>query len=47
VAARAVAYANTLWLLQFAQQVVLGLVYVALGHESLSGLFRLSEGEAA
>jgi uncharacterized protein (TIRG00374 family) len=46
VAARAVAYANTLWLLQFAQQVVLGLVYVAIGHESLSGLLRLSESEA-
>jgi uncharacterized membrane protein YbhN (UPF0104 family) len=42
-----VGYANALWLLQFGQQVVLGLVFVAMGHESLSGLFRLSEGEAA
>lgn len=47
VAARTVAYANTIWLLQFLQQVVLGLVFVATGHESLSGLFRLSDGEAA
>jgi hypothetical protein len=42
-----VAYANTLWLLQFGQQVALGLIFVAVGHESLSCLFRLSDGEAA
>jgi uncharacterized protein (TIRG00374 family) len=47
VAARTAAYANTIWLLQFAQQVVLGIIFVAIGHESLSGLFRLSDGEAA
>jgi hypothetical protein len=47
VAVRTAAYANAIWLLQFAQQVALGLVFVAIGHESLSGLFRLSDGEAA
>jgi uncharacterized protein (TIRG00374 family) len=38
VAARAVAYANTIWLLQFGQQVLLGLVFVAAGRETLTGL---------
>jgi glycosyltransferase 2 family protein len=46
IAARTVAYANTIWLLQFVQQVVLGLIFVAIGHESLTGLFRLSTSEA-
>src|SRR5216684_8907703 len=46
MAARTAAYANIVWLLQFAQMVGLGLVYVAIGHESLSGLFRLSKSKA-
>lgn len=36
--ARAAAYANTIWALQFGQQVLLGLVFMALGHVSLKGL---------
>ncbi len=38
VAARAAGYANTIWLLQFGQQVVLGLLYLAAGHVSLAGI---------
>jgi hypothetical protein len=39
-AVRAAAFANTLWLLQFGQQVGLGLVFLLAGHVSLRGLFR-------
>lgn len=49
----AVAYANTVWLLQIAQQVVVGLFFMSTGHVSLRGLFGPSaaaateEGDAA
>lgn len=45
--ARAAAYANTIWALQFGQQVALGLIFVSLGHVSLKGLLdtRPAEGE--
>jgi uncharacterized membrane protein YbhN (UPF0104 family) len=39
-AVRAAAFANTLWLLQFGQQIGLGLVFLLAGHVSLRGLFR-------
>lgn len=35
---RAAAYANVIWVLQFGQQVALGLLFMALGHVSLRGL---------
>lgn len=38
-AARAAGYANTLWAMQFGQQVLMGLVFLALGHISFSALF--------
>jgi hypothetical protein len=38
----AVAYANTVWLLQFAQQVVVGVFFMSTGHVSLRGLFGAS-----
>ena len=40
VAARVAGYANTIWLLQFGQQVLTGLVFLTLGHVSLAGLFK-------
>lgn len=40
---RAAAYANTVWMMQFAQQTGLGLIFMATGHVSLRGLFASSE----
>jgi len=40
VTARVAGYANTIWLLQFGQQVLLGLVFLVAGHVSLAGLFK-------
>jgi len=37
--ARGAAYANTIWLLQFCEQVGLGVVFLLAGHVSLKGLF--------
>jgi glycosyltransferase 2 family protein len=37
--ARGAAYANTIWLLQFGEQVVLGVSFLLVGHVSLKGLF--------
>ncbi|MFT3925213.1 MAG: lysylphosphatidylglycerol synthase transmembrane domain-containing protein [Myxococcales bacterium] len=45
VAARAAGYANTIWLLQFGQQVVTGIVFLALGQVSLRGIFDRWEGD--
>lgn len=42
LAARTAAYANTIWALQFVQQVGLGLVFVWLDSVSFTSLFRLS-----
>ena len=42
---RAAAYANTVWLLQFTQQVGLGLIFMAMGHVSLRGLLGKSTVE--
>ena len=39
----AAAYANTVWLVQFVQQVGLGLIFMASGHVSLKGLFSSEE----
>ncbi|MFN2549192.1 MAG: lysylphosphatidylglycerol synthase transmembrane domain-containing protein [Myxococcales bacterium] len=36
--ARGAGYANTVWLLQFGEQVALGLVFLVAGHVSLKGL---------
>ena len=36
--ARGVAYANTIWLLQFGAQVALGVIFLVSGHVSLKGL---------
>jgi hypothetical protein len=38
-AARGVAFANTVWLLQFGEQCALGLIFLIAGHVSLKGLF--------
>jgi len=38
VAARAAGYANTIWMLQFGQQVALGLCFWLWGHVSLAGV---------
>ena len=43
--ARAAAYANTIWALQFGQQVLLGLLFMSLGHVSLKGLLDTSSDE--
>jgi hypothetical protein len=43
----AAAFANTVWLMQFGQQVLLGLVFVGLGHVSLRGLFGASAADPA
>jgi uncharacterized protein (TIRG00374 family) len=40
VVARAVAYGNTIWLLQFGQQVLTGLPFLLSGHISLSSVLR-------
>lgn len=45
VAARAAGYANMIWLLQFGQQVLTGIVFLAAGHVSLRGLFDRWEGD--
>jgi hypothetical protein len=37
--ARGAAYANTIWLLQFCEQVGLGVLFLLAGHVSLKGLF--------
>jgi uncharacterized protein (TIRG00374 family) len=37
--ARGAAFANTIWLLQFSEQVALGLTFLVAGHVSLKGLF--------
>jgi uncharacterized protein (TIRG00374 family) len=37
--ARGAAYANTVWLLQFCEQVGLGVLFLLAGHVSLKGLF--------
>jgi uncharacterized protein (TIRG00374 family) len=47
VAVRAAAYANTIWLLQFGQQVLLGLFFLVTGHVSLAGLFQPPPGREA
>jgi hypothetical protein len=39
----AVAYAHTIWLLQFLQAVGLGVVFLVAGHVSLDGLFEPPE----
>jgi uncharacterized membrane protein YbhN (UPF0104 family) len=38
-AARAAGFANTVWMLQFGQQLVLGVTFMLLGHVALRGLF--------
>jgi uncharacterized protein (TIRG00374 family) len=38
--ARGAGFANTIWLLQFAEQVTLGVVFLLAGHVSLRGLLR-------
>ena len=43
VAARAAAYANTIWALQFGQQVLTGLAFLIAGKVSLAGLFKAVE----
>jgi hypothetical protein len=43
VGVRTAAYANTIWLLQFGQQVLLGLLFLVIGNVSLHGLFKLEE----
>jgi hypothetical protein len=45
--ARGAAYANTIWLLQFGEQVALGLVFLLAGHVSLKGLFGTAMEEDA
>jgi uncharacterized protein (TIRG00374 family) len=39
------AYANTIWLLQFGQQVLFGLFFLVIDNVSLHGLFKLKELE--
>jgi hypothetical protein len=36
--ARGAAFANTVWLLQFVEQVALGMIFLIAGHVSLKGL---------
>jgi len=46
VAARAAGYSNTVWMLQFGIQVLLGVVFMLSGHVALGGLFgRSAEAE--
>jgi hypothetical protein len=42
---QAAAYANTIWAVQFAQQVLYGLVFVAIGHIDLHGLIGMPSGD--
>jgi len=42
----AAAYANTVWLMQFSQQVIVGLIFMGTGHVSLRGLFSASDDDA-
>jgi uncharacterized protein (TIRG00374 family) len=44
VVARAAAYANTIWIMQFAQQVLFGLPYVIGGHVMLGRLVKRLDG---
>lgn len=44
-AARVAGYANTIWLLQFGQQALTGLVFLGLGHISLGAIFTPWEDE--
>jgi uncharacterized protein (TIRG00374 family) len=41
----AAASAYTIWMLQFSQQVLLGLAFLLAGHVSLAGMFQRSEAE--
>jgi glycosyltransferase 2 family protein len=43
--ARGAAFANTVWLLQFAEQVALGTIFLVSGHVSLKGLLGASPTE--
>jgi uncharacterized protein (TIRG00374 family) len=45
VASRAAAYANTIWLLQFGQQVVTGIPFLLSGQVTLEGLFERRDAE--
>lgn len=45
IGVRTAAYANTIWLLLFGQQVIFGLIFLIAGHISLGGLFKLEEFE--
>jgi len=46
VSARAAGYANTVWMLQFGVQVLLGVIFMLSGHVALGGLFgRSAEAE--
>jgi uncharacterized membrane protein YbhN (UPF0104 family) len=47
VAARAAGYANTIWMLQFSQQVVLGLIFWFAGRVSLGGVIGTPAQEPA
>jgi uncharacterized membrane protein YbhN (UPF0104 family) len=38
-AARAAGYANTVWMMQFGMQIMLGVIFMLLGHVNLRGLF--------
>jgi uncharacterized protein (TIRG00374 family) len=46
LAARVAAYANTIWLLQFAVQVALGLLFLATSHITVRGLLSFSSSES-
>ena len=45
VASRAAAYANTIWLLQFGQQVLTGIPFLLSGQVTLEGLFERRDAE--
>jgi hypothetical protein len=45
VAARAAGFANTVWMLTFGTQTVLGVIFMMLGHVSLRGLFGAGAAE--
>lgn len=45
VGARAAGFANTVWMLQFGMSVLLGLIFLFVGHVSLKGLFGSSAAE--
>jgi uncharacterized membrane protein YbhN (UPF0104 family) len=44
---RVAAFANTLWLLQFGMQVLLGLIFMASSHITVRGLLSFTENESA